>query len=75
MTAFKWIGAAALVAFLSVPTPATGTNAITGFAKVIDGDTIEIAGERIRLHGADAPTVSHHASSRGARLMNLGENL
>ena len=28
---------------------------ITGPARVIDGDTIDIAGERIRLHGIDAP--------------------
>lgn len=28
---------------------------ITGKPRVIDGDTIEIAGERIRLHGIDAP--------------------
>ncbi len=28
---------------------------ITGHARVIDGDTIEIAGKRIRLHGIDAP--------------------
>ena len=28
---------------------------ITGPARVIDGDTIEVAGERIRLHGIDAP--------------------
>ena len=28
---------------------------ITGKPRVIDGDTIEIAGERFRLHGIDAP--------------------
>ena len=36
---------------------------VTGSARVIDGDTIEVAGERIRLHGIDAPE-SHQASRR-----------
>ena len=28
---------------------------ITGPARIIDGDTIEVTGERFRLHGIDAP--------------------
>jgi endonuclease YncB( thermonuclease family) len=28
---------------------------ITGKPRIIDSDTIEVAGERVRLHGIDAP--------------------
>jgi endonuclease YncB( thermonuclease family) len=31
------------------------TPALAGTASVIDGDTIEVHGQRIRLHGIDAP--------------------
>jgi endonuclease YncB( thermonuclease family) len=33
--------------------PGAGPAEITGRASVIDGDTIEIHGQRIRLHGVD----------------------
>lgn len=36
---------------------ASAADEIVGRASVIDGDTIEIAGKRIRLHGIDAPEV------------------
>ncbi|MBL6934291.1 MAG: thermonuclease family protein [Alphaproteobacteria bacterium] len=39
-----------LIAF-SVPVYAD----VTGKPRIIDGDTIEVAGQRIRLHGIDAP--------------------
>ncbi len=41
----------AVIALLAFPADAE----IVGKARVIDGDTLEIAGRRIRLHGIDAP--------------------
>ena len=35
--------------------PAEAGTAISGRAKIIDGDSLEVAGERIRLFGIDAP--------------------
>lgn len=40
---------------LILSSPAGATDAIVGRASVIDGDTIEIHGERIRFNGIDAP--------------------
>ena len=34
---------------------AAATADVSGAAVIIDGDTIDVAGERIRLHGIDAP--------------------
>ncbi len=42
-----------LIAALVSASPALAD--ITGPARIIDGDTIDIAGERIRFHGIDAP--------------------
>ncbi len=41
----------AVLFFLATPALAD----VTGPARVIDGDTLEVQGERIRLHGIDAP--------------------
>lgn len=46
--------AAELLSTLLKP-PANDARALSGTASVIDGDTIEIHGTRIRLHAIDAP--------------------
>ena len=40
---------------------------VIGPARVIDGDSLEIAGERIRLHGIDAPESSQICRLDGKR--------
>ena len=42
----------ALVALAALPVDAGG---LTGRARVVDGDTLEVAGQMVRLHGIDAP--------------------
>ncbi len=41
---------------------------ITGQARVIDGDTLEVAGQRIRLHEIDAPGLAVSKVSVAATL-------
>ncbi len=45
------------LALLFLPLPLAWAD-ITGQPRVLDGDTIEIAGQRIRLHGIDAPGLA-----------------
>ena len=43
-------------------------GSLTGPAKVIDGDTIVVAGELVRLHGLDAPELDQTFWWRGERI-------
>jgi endonuclease YncB( thermonuclease family) len=50
---------------LAPSSPPTATSDLIGRASVIDGDTIEIHGRRIRLNGIDAPESSQTCEVNG----------
>jgi endonuclease YncB( thermonuclease family) len=49
---------AVLAALILAPASATAADNLAGQASVVDGDTLEIHGTRIRLWGIDAPESS-----------------
>lgn len=51
--------------FPTIPSSPVGAQTITGVASVIDGDTIEIHGTRIRLFGIDAPENGQSCTVQG----------
>ena len=57
------------MALLSPPAAAAG---LTGVATIIDGDTLDIHGQRVRLHGIDAPE-SGQVCERGGRKVRCGQ--
>jgi endonuclease YncB( thermonuclease family) len=62
---------AALVPASGSPVQAGGE--IAGVASVVDPDTIEIHGQRIRLHGIDAPESSQTCLDAGGRTWRCGQ--
>lgn len=59
-----WAIAVALLALGGGPASA---DAIAGRARLIDGDTIEVAGVSVRLHGIDAPETGQSCTDRDGR--------
>ena len=57
------IALAAVLVFLALPALAD----VTGKPRVIDGDTIEVGTERVRLHGIDAPEAGQTCNAGGGR--------
>jgi endonuclease YncB( thermonuclease family) len=62
--------AAALV--LAADTAGFTTSALAGSARVVDGDTIEIAGTRIRLWGIDAPEHDQTCQGKNGDVYECG---
>ena len=59
-----------IATFLALSTVAISSPVhadVSGRAAVIDGDTIEVAGDRIRLHGIDAPESAQDCLADGRR--------
>lgn len=57
-----------VVQSVSITTTSQRELCLTGPALVIDGDTIIVAGERLRLHGIDAPELEQTFWYRGRQL-------
>ena len=58
--------AACLAAMLCIAAGAEGAT-LSGPATVSDGDSLRVAGQRIRLHGIDAPELKQRCKANGER--------
>lgn len=54
------------------PAPSAGANAISGTASVVDADTLDIHGERVRLNGVDAPEAGQKCKDAAGTLYRCG---
>ena len=64
-----WAIAVALLALGGGPAPA---GDLYGRARLVDGDTIEVAGQSVRLHGIDAPETGQRCRDRDGQAFACG---
>lgn len=67
---------AAMGLFLNISTAfalTAGSGRLSGEAQVIDGDTLDIAGERVRLEGVDAPEMAQACQRANGSQWSCGQ--
>ena len=67
------IAAGLMAGLLFTVAAASGASLIQGSASVIDGDTIEIRGQRIRLDAIDAPESSQPCLDAAGKRYRCGQ--
>ncbi|MXY32878.1 MAG: thermonuclease family protein [Boseongicola sp. SB0664_bin_43] len=64
---------AAFLAFSGTSPAALAQDLVSGPARVIDGDTVEVQGVRIRMHGIDAPESEQECLDAAGKAYSCGQ--
>lgn len=67
------LAGAGLYYFSADPGSFSGRHVVQGAARVIDGDTLDVGGRRVRLHGIDAPEAGQTCRDKDGEPWRCGE--